>query len=105
VVISGGENIYPAELERVLRELPGVKEAVVVGRADPRWGEVPVAVVVPQPSAECDAGTILRGFEGKLARYKHPKAVVFVEELPRNALGKIRVDLVKDLVSNGSRIR
>ncbi|MEQ9331363.1 AMP-binding protein [Thalassobaculum sp.] len=99
VIISGGENIYPAELERVLRTLDGVAEAAVVGRADPRWGEVPVAVVVPAPGAARDRAAVLAGFRDRLARFKHPKDVVFVEELPRNALGKVRVDLVKALAS------
>lgn len=88
VVISGGENIYPAELERILNRLPGIVEAAVVGRKDPKWGEVPVAVVV------CEDGgpgrdEILAAFQGQIARYKHPKDVVFVDQLPRNALGKV----------------
>ena len=99
VIISGGENIYPAELERVLRTLDGVAEAAVVGRPDPRWGEVPVAVVVPAPGAARDRAAVLAGFRDRLARFKHPKDVVFVEELPRNALGKVRVELVKALAS------
>ncbi len=85
VVISGGENIYPAELEAVLADCAGIVEATVVGRPDPRWGEVPVAVVV-SGMAEAD---ILRLFEGRLARYKHPRAVVLVERLPRNVMGKV----------------
>ena len=101
VIISGGENIYPAELERVLRTLEGVAEATVVGRPDPRWGEVPVAVVVPVAGTVPDRGAVLAGFQNRLARYKHPKDVVFVEELPRNALGKVRVELVKALATGG----
>ncbi|MBA5777200.1 AMP-binding protein [Stappia sp. F7233] len=95
VVISGGENIYPAELERILREIDWIGEAAVVGCPDPRWGEVPVAVVVTKPGHSRDEKAVLSVFDGRLARYKHPKAVVFADELPRNALGKIRVDLVK----------
>ena len=78
VIISGGENVYPAELERVLRTLDGVAEATVVGRADPRWGEVLVAVVVRRPGSGLDRVTILAGFQDRLARFKHPKDVVFV---------------------------
>ena len=85
VVISGGENIYPAELEAVLADCAGIVEATVVGRPDPRWGEVPVAVVV---SAMAEA-EILQLFEGRLARYKHPRAVMFAERLPRNVMGKV----------------
>lgn len=99
VIISGGENIYPAELERVLRELDFVKEATVVGKPDPRWGEVPVAVVVPKDPETRDEARVLQAFEGRIARYKHPKTVVFAEELPRNALGKIRVDQIREMAS------
>ncbi|NRG17452.1 AMP-binding protein [Rhizobiales bacterium] len=99
VIISGGENIYPAELERVLRELDFVKEATVIGRPDPRWGEVPVAVVVPKDPGQCDEAHVLQAFEGRIARYKHPKTVVFAEELPRNALGKIRIDQVREMAA------
>jgi fatty-acyl-CoA synthase len=100
VIISGGENVYPAELERVLRTLDGIAEAAVVGRPDPRWGEVPVAVVVAAPGAAIDRETVLAGFQGRLARFKHPKDVVFVDELPRNVLGTVRVELVKAMASN-----
>lgn len=88
VIISGGENIYPAELEAVLLADPRIAEAAVVARPDPRWGEVPVAVVVPRPGAALDAETVLGLFRDRLARFKHPRAVVFAAELPKNALGK-----------------
>ena len=94
VVISGGENIYPAELERVIREIPGVDEVAVVARSDERWGEVPVAVVVGSVNRD----TVLRSCES-LARFKRPKDVVFVDALPRNALGKIQVQEVRKLIS------
>ncbi len=87
VVISGGENIYPAEIERILREVPGVAEVAVVGRPDPKWGEVPVAVVVA-PSG-MDVKAVLAPLHGRLARYKHPKDVILVDKLPRNAMGKV----------------
>lgn len=89
VVISGGENIYPAELEVILEEMPEVQEAVVVGRPDERWGEVAVAVVVRRPRADLDAAAVLARFQGRLARFKHPKEVLFVDALPRNAMGKV----------------
>jgi fatty-acyl-CoA synthase len=89
LIISGGENIYPAEVERVLREAPGVAEGAVCGRADPRWGEVPVAVVVPGPGF--DRVAVLRHFEGQLARFKHPRDLVVVQALPRTALGKVEL--------------
>ncbi|MBX2880146.1 MAG: AMP-binding protein [Granulosicoccus sp.] len=95
VVISGGENIYPAELERVIREVPGVQEVSVVGRPDQRWGEVPVAFVVA--STDMSEATILTACQS-LARFKHPKGVIFVDALPRNALGKIVVAEVRKLL-------
>ncbi len=89
VVISGGENIYPAELEQFARGMADISDAAVVGRADARWGEVPVAFVVQAPGVSLTAGEFLARFEGRLARFKHPKEVIFVAELPRNALGKV----------------
>ncbi len=89
VVISGGENVYPAELENVLADCEAILEAAVVGRADERWGEVPVAFVVPRPGTglTVEAGAEL--FQGRIARFKHPREIVFVEALPRNVMGKV----------------
>jgi fatty-acyl-CoA synthase len=89
VVISGGENIYPEELENILADCPDLAEAAVVGRPDPRWGEIPVACVVPQPGSSIQGADILALFEGRLARYKHPREVIFMAVLPRNAMGKV----------------
>jgi fatty-acyl-CoA synthase len=100
VIISGGENIYPAEIERVLRGFPEVREAAVVGVADPQWGETPVAVVVPLSQDGCDPRALLGQFDGRLARYKHPKALVFATALPRNALGKIQLDKVRKMAED-----
>ena len=91
VVISGGENIYPAEIERVLRNVPGVDEVAVVGRADARWGQVPVAAVV----GTVEKSIIMDACES-LARFKRPADVVFVDALPRNALGKVLVQQLSD---------
>ena len=85
VIISGGENIHPAELENVLANCPGIVEAAVVGIEDPKWGEAACACVVSKLTEE----EVLKLFEGKLARYKHPRRVVFVDALPRNAMGKV----------------
>jgi fatty-acyl-CoA synthase len=102
VIISGGENIYAAELERVIRDFPGLKELVIVGKPNPKWGEVAVVVAVrKQPDSRTDdelSQQILESFQGKLARFKHPKAVTFVESLPRTALGKVQADKVKALL-------
>jgi fatty-acyl-CoA synthase len=90
MIISGGENIYPAEVERVLHEHPAVAEAAVVGRSDPKWQEVPVAFVVRRKGVSVDAEALRRHVGGQLARFKIPRAVVFVDDLPRNALGKLQ---------------
>jgi fatty-acyl-CoA synthase len=95
VIISGGENIYPAELEAVLHAEPAIRDAVVVARPDPRWGEVPVAVVV-RADPSLDEARVLALFDGRLARYKHPRAVMFMDELPRNAMGKVLRYRVRD---------
>ncbi|PWS38991.1 hypothetical protein DFH01_07035 [Falsiroseomonas bella] len=98
VIISGGENIYPAEVERMLASAPGVAECAVVGRPDPKWGEVPVAVVVPA-AENFDAASVLAHFEGRIARFKHPRAVVTLPALPRTALGKVAVAELRAMVS------
>jgi len=100
VIVSGGENIYPAEVERVLRELPGIRECQVIGRPDARWGMVPVAAVVADAGLSGEA--ILAHFEGRLARFKHPRAVVFLDELPKNAMGKVKLDELARMVDRGA---
>ncbi len=102
MIISGGENIYPAELENVLAECEDIAEAAVVGRSDARWGEIAVAVVVPKSGRRPSADDILKLFDGRLARYKHPKDVLFVGELPKTALGKIRKEELRQLVRPAS---
>ncbi|MCB2100503.1 MAG: long-chain fatty acid--CoA ligase [Rhodobacterales bacterium] len=100
MIISGGENIYPAELEAVLHAMDDLADAVVVGRPDPRWGEVPVAVVVPGMGVEVTRDEILGRFDGRLARFKHPKDVVFVNTLPRNVMGKVLKFEVREMVAD-----
>ncbi|MFG2452570.1 long-chain fatty acid--CoA ligase [Streptomyces sp. NPDC048512] len=89
MIISGGENIYPAEIEDLLLAHPGIAECAVIGVADSRWGEVPRAVVVPRAGAELDPDEVLASLAGSLARYKIPKSVVVTDELPRTASGKL----------------
>lgn len=96
VVISGGENIYPAELENILADCPDLAEAAVIGRPDQRWGEIPVACVVRQSDSDISAADILALFEGRLARFKHPRRVIFMETLPRNAMGKVEKFTLRD---------
>jgi len=96
IIISGGENISPAEVERVLATAPGVLECAVIGKPDKKWGEVPLAVVVAGPGF--DPHKVLGVFEGKLARFKQPREVVVVEALPRTALGKVNLPALRTLV-------
>jgi acyl-CoA synthetase (AMP-forming)/AMP-acid ligase II len=99
LIKSGGENIYPAEIERVLRESPRITEVLVVRRADERWGEVPVALVVPTDPT-LTAEDVVALCKGRIANYKLPKLVRFVTEkdMPRNASGKVERHLVERLV-------
>ncbi len=90
MIISGGENVYPAEIENLLADCPLVAEAAVVGEPDARWGEAVVAVVVRKPGAELDEARVRALFDGKLARFKHPKRIVFCDALPKTALGKVQ---------------
>jgi len=89
VIISGGENIYPAEVESSLLDHPGVADTAVIGVPDEQWGEVGRAVVVPRTAEAPTERELLDWLDGKLARYKIPKSVVFATELPRNATGKL----------------
>jgi fatty-acyl-CoA synthase len=95
VIISGGENIYAAEVERVLSEHPGVAEAAVIGRPDAKWQEVPIAFVVRRPGSVARADDIIQHVGSQLARFKVPREVMFVDALPRNALGKIQHFLLR----------
>ncbi|MDX2527123.1 o-succinylbenzoate--CoA ligase [Streptomyces europaeiscabiei] len=89
MIISGGENIYPAEIEDQLLAHPDVVECAVIGVPDDKWGEVPRAVVVPREGSALDADEVLASLAGRLAKYKIPKSVVIADELPRTASGKL----------------
>ncbi|MGB0963105.1 MAG: AMP-binding enzyme, partial [Mycobacterium sp.] len=95
MIISGGENVYCAEVENALSAHPDIVEVAVIGRAHPKWGQVPVAVVVlrsPPGAAErpsLEAADLNDFLTARLARYKHPKAVEVVDALPRNPAGKV----------------
>jgi fatty-acyl-CoA synthase len=101
LIISGGENIYPAELEAILAEETRIAEAVVVGRPDARWGEVPVAYVVPRPGEAITTDEIIGLFAGRLARFKHPHAVIVTDALPKNALGKVLRYQLREMARGG----
>lgn len=90
MIISGGENIYPAEVENLISDIEGISGVAVVGVPDDRWGEVPWAVVTLKEGADVDTEKVRSHLDGLLARYKLPKNVVVVEDLPRTASGKVR---------------
>jgi len=87
--ISGGENVYPAEVENVLYQLPGVTEAAVIGVPHDRWGEVGLAVLAVEPGAELDRSTVVEHCLKRLAKFKVPNDIAIVDALPRNATGKV----------------
>ena len=99
MIISGAENIYPAEIERVLLAHPDVAEAAVIGRADPKWQEVPVAYVVRRASCTIEARALEAHLLRELARFKVPRDYVFVDALPRNAMGKVQHFVLRELDS------
>ena len=88
--ISGGENVYPAEVEAVLREMEGVDDIAVVGVPDETWGYAGHAFIVPQKGCVFELADVQKHCHGRLARYKLPKQITFVEDFPRTALGKVR---------------
>ncbi|OFZ84116.1 MAG: feruloyl-CoA synthetase [Betaproteobacteria bacterium RBG_16_66_20] len=95
VIISGGENIYPAEVESVLLDCPAIEDACVIGRPEERWGEAVVAAVVLKPGRRMTEAEAMALFQGRIARYKHPREVRFLERLPRSALGKVQREAVR----------
>jgi malonyl-CoA/methylmalonyl-CoA synthetase len=96
LIISGGYNVYPAEVEGAINELPGVAESAVIGVPHPDFGEVGVALVIPRPGAQPDPEAILAALRTRLANYKIPKRCVIVDELPRNAMGKVQKNLLRE---------
>ena len=96
VIISGGENIYPAELENVLADCPAIAEAAVIGIEDAKWGEAACACVVRKTTI--DEQAVLNLFRDRLAKFKHPRRVVFLDSLPKNAMGKVQKFELKKLL-------
>jgi len=95
MIISGGENVYPAEIENVVLTHPFVSEVAVIGQPSERWGESPLAVVVKGDQGLSEKN-VLAHCDGKLARFKLPKAAVFIDELPRNANGKVLKRILRE---------
>ncbi|WP_112312160.1 malonate--CoA ligase [Pseudogemmobacter bohemicus] len=96
LVITGGFNVYPKELELLLDEAPGVLESAVIGLPHPDFGEAVFAVLARRPGAQPDTATVLAGLAGRVARFKQPKAAVVVDDLPRNTMGKVQKNLLRD---------
>jgi fatty-acyl-CoA synthase len=95
--ISGGENVYPTEVENVIAELDIVSEAAILAVPDPQWGEVGLAFVVPVPGASIDPQAVIEHVRSRLARYKAPKQVIVVASLPRTASGKLQKNVLREL--------
>jgi len=94
--ISGGENVYPAEVENIIFQLPQIAEAAVIGVKDPKWGEVGRAVVVVKEGRRVTADEIIDHLKSSLAKYKIPKTVAFTDQLPRNAAGKVLKNILRE---------
>jgi malonyl-CoA/methylmalonyl-CoA synthetase len=99
LVITGGLNVYPKEVESLIDAVPGVVESAVVGAPHPDLGEGVTAVVVREKDAAVNETTILAALAGALARYKQPKRILFVDELPRNAMGKVQKNVLREAYS------
>ena len=96
LIISGGYNVYPAEIEGYINEMAGVAESAVVGVPHPDFGEVGVAIVIAKPGATLDGDAIVAELKAKLANFKIPKRCFIVPELPRNTMGKVQKNLLRD---------
>ncbi|SHF85129.1 malonyl-CoA/methylmalonyl-CoA synthetase [Modicisalibacter ilicicola DSM 19980] len=96
LVISGGYNVYPKEVEQVIDEMEAVVESAVIGVPHPDFGEGVTAIVVPRPGASLQEEGVLKALEGRLARYKQPKRVFFVDSLPRNTMGKVQKNQLRE---------
>jgi long-chain acyl-CoA synthetase len=96
MIISGGENIYPAEVENVLADHPAVSEVAVIGVPHEKWGETPKALVVLRPGSQAEPSEIIEFTRTRLARYKCPTSVEFIEDLPRNPSGKVLKKILRE---------
>ena len=96
LIISGGFNVYPKEIEGLIDDLDGVAESAVIGLPHPDFGESVAAVVVPEAGADLSAETIQDALADRLARFKQPRAVMLVEELPRNTMGKVQKNVLRE---------
>src|SRR3979411_1587633 len=97
LVISGGFNVYPKEIESEIDAMPGVIESAVIGVPHADFGEGVTAVVVCNTDAKVDETSVLQALDGRLAKFKMPKRVIVVDELPRNAMGKVQKNVLRDM--------
>ena len=100
LIISGGYNVYPKEIESFIDDMPGVDESAVVGVPHPDFGEAVLAVVVAKPGAKLQAEAMIAELKGKIANFKVPKRVIVVPELPRNAMGKVQKNILRQTYAN-----
>lgn len=100
LVISGGFNVYPKEIESEIDAIPGVIETAVIGVPHADFGEGVTAVVVCDKAAKVDESSVLKALDGRLAKFKIPKRVIFVDQLPRNAMGKVQKNILRDTYSD-----
>ncbi|MPY72561.1 MAG: hypothetical protein GEU92_21235 [Alphaproteobacteria bacterium] len=99
MVVSGGMNVYPEELEAVLRDLPEVAAAAVVGVPDDRYGEALFAVIVPRPGTALTEEEVVAHCRGRIGGYKIPRRMAFVDELPKNPTGKVERGRLRTLAA------
>ena len=95
LIISGGYNIYPKELELFLDMQFGIEESAVVGVPHPDFGETPIAIIVPSRETKPNISKIEEDLKKSIARYKHPKKIIVIRELPRNAMGKVQKNILR----------
>ncbi len=96
LIISGGFNVYPKEIELLIDDIPGVDESAVIGVAHPDFGEAVVAIVVPKAGAELDADAMMADLKSRLANFKVPKRIYFTDQLPRNTMGKVQKNVLRN---------
>jgi acyl-CoA synthetase (AMP-forming)/AMP-acid ligase II len=104
MIISGGENIYPAKVEAVLADHPAVLDVAVVGRPDPTWGEAVHAVIIPADGEPPSAAEISAWCRGRLAHFKCPKTIEFAETLPRTSTGKVLKRQLRSRLADGQQV-
>ena len=96
LIITGGFNVYPKEIESEIDALPGVAESAVIGCPHPDFGEGVTAVIVCKPGAELSEKGVIGVLEQRLAKFKLPKRVIFMDDLPRNTMGKVQKNILRD---------